>query len=62
MEEHETPMMEDPYSGSSHSYVEREKTKKFSDFLASEEPIELVERSLYETPTKRRPAWCQDIL
>ena len=58
MEEHETPMMEDPDSGSLHSEVQWEKPEEFSNLLAIEEPIELVERSLDEPPAKRIFMWC----
>ena len=56
MEEHETPMMEDPSSGSPHSDVEREKLEESLDPLDLEEPIEPIEISLDEPRTKRRSA------
>ena len=58
VEEHDTPMMEDPNFGSPHLDVEREKLEENSYLIIPKEPIELVEISLDEPPSKRRSTWC----
>ena len=62
MEDHETPMMEAHHYGSPHSDSERKNPKESSNFLALEDPIELVERSLNEPPSKQIFAWFQEII
>ena len=58
MEEHETPMMGEQYSGSLHLDVQREEPKVFLYSVAPEEPVEMVDRSLDECPAKKRFTWC----
>ena len=62
MEEHETPMMEDPVSDPPHSNVERDNIEDSLDTLNAKEPVELVETSLNEPPSKRIFAWFRYIL
>lgn len=62
MENHETPMMEAHHYGSPHSDGERKNPGEFSNFLSPEDPIELVERSLNEPPSKQIFAWFQEII
>jgi len=62
MENHETPTMEARYYGSPHSDGERKNLEESSNFLTPEDPIELVERSLNEPPSKQIFAWFQEII
>ena len=54
--------MEDPYSNSPHSNVERDNLEEFSYFLALEEVVDLDERPLDEPLSNRRYAWYSNIL
>ena len=62
MEDHETSMMEAHHYGSPHSDGERKNLEESSNFLALEDPIELVERSLNEPPSKQIFAWFQEFI
>ena len=56
--EAEAPISKDHDDDSSPSDVYRENPRNHAELPAIDEPIELVD----EPPTKRRSAWCRDVL